>query len=77
MKTADAIRILIAGATLLLAGACHEIPQDARKSFAPRQETELYHSSRFNNSKATFDKALAARAQTQNEYLRVHEATPR
>jgi hypothetical protein len=48
----------LAGA-LALAG-CHEIAQDATKSFAGKAETRLGD-----------PKALAARAQGQNEYVRM------
>ena len=53
----------------MLAAACHEIPQDARKSFAGEAETKAYTGARFNGDKALFEKTLAKRADTQNEYL--------
>jgi starvation-inducible outer membrane lipoprotein len=56
-------RILLAAAALLLAAACHEIPQEATKSFAGKSETHLDD-----------PKALAARAQGQNEYVRMGDA---
>jgi hypothetical protein len=55
-------RILLACAALVLAAACHEIPQTAKKPFAGRAERELG-----NTNAAT----LAARAQGQNEYIRM------
>jgi hypothetical protein len=63
-------RILMAAIAGLVLAACHEIPQDAPKPYAGKQDTELYVGERFEGDKAKFEKALAARAQNQNEYLR-------
>lgn len=60
-------------AVALLAGACHEIPQDAHKSFAGKAERELYHSSRFGDDKARFEKTLDDRTRTQNECVRMSD----
>jgi hypothetical protein len=49
---------LIAAVALALAG-CEEIPQDAPKPFAGKEETRSHAGD------------LAERAQTQNEYLRM------
>ena len=49
--------------------ACNEIPQDADKSFAGKDETRSYAGHKFNGDQAMYEKALADRAQTQNEYL--------
>jgi hypothetical protein len=55
--------MLLAAGMLLLAAACHEIPQTAKKPFAAAPaEREL------GNTNAP---ALAARAQGQNEYVRM------
>ena len=56
-------RVLLAASALLLAGACHEIPQNAAKPFAGKAETHLDN-----------PKVLAARAQGQNEYVRIGDA---
>jgi hypothetical protein len=64
-------RILFVAAAALLACACHEIPQEAHKPFAAKAERELYDGSRFGGNKARFEKALAARARSQNEYFRM------
>ena len=64
-------RILIAGLVVLLASACHEVPQNASKPFAGTKATELYLGKRFDGNKAAFETALAKRAQKQNEYLRI------
>jgi hypothetical protein len=66
-------RVVLLAAAALLAGACHEIPQDAAKPFAGKDETALYDSARFKDDKAAFEKALASRAQKQNEYVRMDD----
>ena len=60
---------LLIGALAL--AACHEIPQDAPKSYAGKADDKAYASDLFNGDKTKFEAALAARAQTQNEYVRV------
>ena len=55
-------------ATLLLAG-CDEIPQDAVKPFAGKEETQPYAGGKFKGDKALYEKTLAERAATMNEYL--------
>ena len=62
--------LCIAAAGLVLA-ACHEIPQDAPKSYAGKADDKAYASDLFNGDKNKFEAALAARAQKQNEYLRM------
>jgi hypothetical protein len=57
-------------ATLALA-ACHEKPQDAPKSYAGKADDRAYAGALFNGDKTKFEAALAARAQKQNEYLRM------
>jgi hypothetical protein len=57
------------GAAIALAG-CHEIPQDAPKPYAGKEDTQSYAGDLFKGDKAKYEKALAARAQYQNEYLR-------
>jgi len=60
----------LAAAAFALA-ACHEIPQDAPKSYAGKADDKAYASDLFNGDKAKFEAALKARAQNQNEYLRM------
>jgi hypothetical protein len=60
---------LLAAAALALA-ACHEIPQDAAKPYAGKEDTKAYAGDLFKGDKANYEKALAARAQSQNEYVR-------
>ena len=64
-------RILFAAAAALLVGACHEIPQDAHKSFAGKAERDLAGGNQFAGDEVKFEKALAARARSQNEYIRM------
>jgi len=63
------MRIVLVAAVLALAG-CHEIPQDAAKPYAGKEDTKAYAGDLFNGDKDKYEKALAQRAQTQNEYLR-------
>jgi hypothetical protein len=50
--------------------ACHEIAQDAAKPYAGKEDTKAYAGDLFKGDKDKYEKALAARAQTQNEYIR-------
>ncbi|MGZ5035851.1 MAG: hypothetical protein ACXWG1_09645 [Usitatibacter sp.] len=50
--------------------ACHEIPQDAAKPYAGKDDTKAYAGDLFKGDKDKYEKALAARAQSQNEYIR-------
>jgi hypothetical protein len=50
--------------------ACHEIPQDAAKPYAGKEDTKAYAGDLFKGDKDKYEKALAARAQSQNEYIR-------
>jgi hypothetical protein len=67
------MRILLVAVALGLA-ACHEIPQDAAKPYAGKEDTKAYAGDRFNGDKAKYEKALADRAQNENEYLRTGDA---
>ena len=57
-------------AAAALCAACHEIPQDAAKPYAGKEDTKAYATDRFKGDKAAYEQALAQRAQTQNEYVR-------
>ena len=65
---------LLATAAALALAACHEIPQDAPKPYAGKADTAAYSSDLFKGDKDKYEKALAQRAQTQNEYNRTHDA---
>ena len=63
-------RALLVMAAAALAAACHEIPQDAAKPYAGKEDTKAYASDRWKGDKAAYEQAMAQRAQTQNEYVR-------
>ena len=67
------MRMALVAVVLALAG-CHEIPQDAAKPYAGKEDTKAYAGDLFNGDKDKYEKALAQRAQTQNEYLRTGDA---
>ena len=58
----------------LALAACHEIPQDAAKPFAGKEDVQPYAGSLFKGDKQTFEQALTERAGHENEYLRTHDA---
>ena len=64
------MKALAAVAAALALAACHEIPQDAAKPYAGKEDTKAYAGDLFKGDKDKYEKALAQRAQTQNEYLR-------
>ena len=64
-------RSLLASIAAAALVGCHEIPQDAAKPFAGPAETKGYSADRFKGDRAAYEKALAERAETQNEYLRI------
>ena len=64
---------MMALATLALV-ACGEIPQDAVKPFAGKEETQSYAGVPFKGDKALYERTLAERAKTQNEYLMMGDA---
>ena len=63
----SALFVAAAAAALALA-ACHESPQDAGKSYAGKEDTKAYAGDLFKGDKDKYEKALAARAQAQNDY---------
>lgn len=66
--------VLAAG---LFLAACEEIPQDAPKPFAGSEETRSYTGAPFDGDKALYERTLAERARTQNEYLATGDAAGR
>jgi len=68
-----ALTLLAAG---LMLAACHEIPQDAPKPYAGKEDVKPYAGDLFKGDKAKFDQTLAQRSTYQNEYLRVGEDKP-
>jgi len=65
--------VLLAAAGLALA-ACNEIPQDAAKPYAGKEDTKAYAGDRFKGDKVAYEKALSERAQYQNDYAPTREA---
>ena len=58
---------------MLLAVGCSERPQVAQYkqgTYQGKPDTPPYQNSQFNGDKAAWDRALATRAQNQNEYSR-------
>ena len=69
------MKTILTGIVLALAlGACKEIPQDAAKPYAGKEDMKPYASDRFKGDKARYEQTLAERANYQNEYLRTHDA---
>jgi len=65
---------LMAAIAAFALAACHEIPQDAAKPYAGKEDTKAYAGDLFKGDKDKYEKALAQRAQTQNEYIRTGDA---
>ena len=70
----DAVRAATLAVAALALAACHEIPQDAPKPYAGKEDTKAYAGDLFKGDKNAYEKALAQRAQTQNEYIRTGDA---
>ena len=68
------MRALTFVAAAALLAACHEIPQDAPKPYAGKEDVKPYAGDMFKGDKAKFEQALAQRSDYQNEYLRTHDA---
>jgi hypothetical protein len=74
MKAGNAARMARVAMTAWVAGAllaaCHEIPQDAPKPYAGKEDTKAYAGDRFKGDKAKYEQTLTERSNYQNEYLR-------
>lgn len=69
------MRTLIAAAAAAgLLAACHEMPQDAAKPYAGKEDVKPYAGDLFKGDKQKFEQALAQRAQNENEYVRIGDA---
>ena len=68
------MRILFIAAAALGLAACHEIPQDAVKPYAGKEDTKAYAGDTFKGDKMAYEKALDQRAQYQNDYAPFREA---
>lgn len=69
--------LIVAAAAVLALAACGEIPQDAAKPYAGKEDTKAYAGDMFKGDKAKYEKHLAERANYQNEYLRTGDAKPK
>ena len=67
----------VAVAAGLALASCGEIPQDAAKPYAGKEDTKAYAGDMFKGDKAKYEKHLAERANYQNEYLRTGDAKPK
>ena len=63
-------RVLLLAAVCVALAACNEIPQDAVKPYAGKEDTAPYAGDRFKGDKQKYEASLAERANFQNEYLR-------
>ena len=54
--------------------ACGEIPQDAPKPYAGKEDTKAYAGDMFKGDKSKYEQHMAQRANYQNEYLRTGDA---
>ena len=61
---------LAVAAVAVLAAACNEIPQDAPKPYAGKEDTKAYAGDRFKGDKQKYEATLADRAKFQNENAR-------
>jgi hypothetical protein len=58
----------LAIASVFALAACGEIPQDAPKPYAGKEDTKAYAGDMFKGDKAKYESALADRAKYQNDY---------
>lgn len=66
---------LAAIAAAFALAACNELPQDGPKPFAAEDETRSYAGAVFDGDPALYEKALADRTKTQNDYLTVNRGS--
>ena len=67
--------LLVVAAGLALA-ACSEIPQEAAKPYAGKEDVAAYAGDAFKGDRQKYEQTLAKRAEYQNEYVRTGKATP-
>jgi hypothetical protein len=68
------VKALVAAIAALGLAACGEIPQDAAKPYAGKEDTKAYAGDAFKGDKAKYEQTLAKRADYQNEYIRTGDA---
>ena len=62
------MRAIAAAAAALFLAACNEVPQDAVKPYAGKEDTKAYAGDRFKGDKVAYEKALAERSAYQDDY---------
>ena len=62
------MRTIAAAAAALFLAACNEVPQDAVKPYAGKEDTKAYAGDRFKGDKVAYEKALADRSAYQDDY---------
>ena len=68
------MRTIAALAGALVLAACNEVPQDAAKPYAGKEDTKAYAGDTFKGDKVAYEKALGDRAQFQNDYASTRAA---
>ena len=68
------MRIALFAAAALAVAGCNEIPQDAAKPYAGKEDTKAYAGDLFKGDKAAYETALSKRADYENEYVRTGDA---
>ena len=68
------MKALVAIGLAAALAACGEIPQDAAKPYAGKEDTKPYAGDMFKGDKAKYEQALAKRADYENEYVRTGDA---
>ena len=66
--------ILAIAAAALAVAACNEVPQDAVKPYAGKEDTKAYAGDRFKGDKVAYEKSLEERSRFQNEYDKTRAA---
>jgi hypothetical protein len=64
------VRAVLYAVLGLVLGACSEIPQDAPKPYAGKEDTKAYAGDKFKGDKQKYEQALAKRAAYQDERAR-------
>ena len=68
------MRAAFAIAAVALLAACNEVPQDAVKPYAGKDDTKAYAGDRFKGDKVAYEKNLEERNQYQNDYAATRAA---
>ena len=68
------MRALLAIGLAAALAACGEIPQDAAKPYAGKEDTKAYAGDLFKGDKAKYEQTLAKRADFQNDYAKSRAA---